>query len=169
MSPLLLPGLTVVVRRSEINTHTPFTMSIEIIMYQAHLATILLYILYFIYYIYVLEKYISGAIVDFRDAALDQPSRLQMCHGGLPWPAACVAMMCKWPRLYWMSSVLNEHRVPQEIIDFGNFDGFDSLMWATDFPALSFEEKMPTGDNAHFQGEAAEFYAWKTAQRIFFD
>lgn len=91
-----------------------------------------------------------------------------MCHGGLPWAAECVALMRKWPRLSWMSSVLGEHRLPQEIIEFGNDDGADRLMWATDFPVLSFEEKALTGKRAHFNGEAGENYAWKTAERIFF-
>lgn len=91
-----------------------------------------------------------------------------MCHGGLPWAASCVALMRKWPRLYWMSSVIAEQRLPREIIDFGNDDGADRLMWATDFPALSFDEKRPEGANNHFTGDAAENYAWKTAERIFF-
>ena len=90
-----------------------------------------------------------------------------MYHAGLPWAAECVAMMRKWPRLCWMSSAVAEHRMPREIIDFGNDDGDDRLMWGTDFPALSFEEKEPAGANAHFAAEAAENYAWRTAERIY--
>ena len=90
-----------------------------------------------------------------------------MYHAGLPWAAECVAMMRKWPHLYWISSAVSEQRIPREIIDFGNDDGGDRLMWGTDFPALSFAEKQPVGANAHFAGEAAENYAWKTAEKVY--
>ena len=92
-----------------------------------------------------------------------------MCHGGLPWAAACVALMRKWPRLHWMSSVIAEQRLPREIIEFGNDDGGDRLLWATDFPALSFDEKAPKNSKAHFHGETSENYAWKNAERLFFE
>ena len=91
-----------------------------------------------------------------------------MCHGGLPWADTCVALMRKWPNLYWIPSDIATNVMPPSIVDYGRTDGQDRLMMATGFPALSFEEKVSEVEpGGLFEGEAAENYAWKNAERVF--
>lgn len=94
--------------------------------------------------------------------------KIVMCHGGLPWADTCVALMRKWPNLYWIPSDIATDVMPSSIVDYGRTDGKDRLMMATGFPALSFEEKVSeVGSGGLFEGEAAENYAWKNANRVF--
>ena len=91
-----------------------------------------------------------------------------MCHGGLPWADTCVALMRKWPNLYWMPSDIATHVMPASIVEYGRTDGDDRLLLATGFPALSFTEKVSeVAEGGLFTGEAAENYAWRTASKLF--
>ena len=91
-----------------------------------------------------------------------------MCHGGLPYADTCVALMRKWLNLYWMSSAIPQKMMPDSIVEYGNTDGQDRLMLATDFIAYPFEEKIAeVQPGGLFSGEAAENYAWRNAERVF--
>ena len=79
-------------------------------------------------------------------------------------------MMRKWQKLHWMSSALPLYKIPRTIVDFGNTDGSDQLMYASDFPGYSLGDgaaEMEPG--ALFEEHVIEKYAWKNAQRVFFD
>lgn len=68
--------------------------------------------------------------------------KIIMAHGGEPWADLCVKLMLKWPNLYYMSSAFAPKRIPQPIIHYLNSRGSDRIMWASDYPVLTFERCM---------------------------
>jgi len=62
-----------------------------------------------------------------------------MSHGGNPWAEACVALMGKWPNLYYMSSAYSPRRIPAPVVDYLNGRGADKVLWASDYPVLGFD------------------------------
>ncbi|MGB0922099.1 MAG: amidohydrolase family protein [Alphaproteobacteria bacterium] len=93
-----------------------------------------------------------------------------MCHGGVPWAETCVALMRKWENLYWMSSALDQGALPAAIVEFALAGGSDRLMYATDFPAHSFQQSL--SDSLLLQDEipahVREEFAYGVANRLFF-
>jgi uncharacterized protein len=77
-----------------------------------------------------------------------------MQHGGEPWVDLCVKLLLKWPNLYYMSSAFAPKRIPAQILQLMNTRGAEKVMWASDYPLLTFErcereiEEMPFKDDA---------------------
>jgi predicted TIM-barrel fold metal-dependent hydrolase len=65
--------------------------------------------------------------------------KVVMQHGGEPWIDLCVKLLLKWPNLYYMSSAFAPKRIPVEIMHLANSRGADKIMWASDYPLLTFE------------------------------
>jgi predicted TIM-barrel fold metal-dependent hydrolase len=65
--------------------------------------------------------------------------KIVMQHGGEPWVDLCVKLLLKWPNLYYMSSAFAPKRIPPEIMHLANTRGADKVMWASDYPLLTFE------------------------------
>lgn len=86
---------------------------------------------------------IAGAVQD--PLALDSicaffpELKIAMQHGGEPWVDVCVKLLLKWPNLHYMTSAFAPKRVPQQILHLANTRGADKVMWASDFPLLTFE------------------------------
>ena len=78
-----------------------------------------------------------------------------MSHGGDPWADLCVRLMQKWKNLYYMSSAFAPKHIPKPIVDYMNGRGSHKVMFASDYPMLTFErcmadiEKMPFKDEEH--------------------
>jgi len=73
-----------------------------------------------------------------------------MQHGGDPWIDLCVKLLLKWPNLHYMTSAWSPRRIPEGIVQFINSrGGGDKVMFASDYPLLTFErcaeeiEQMP--------------------------
>lgn len=92
-----------------------------------------------------------------------------MSHGGDPWADMCVKLMSKWPNLYYMSSAYAPKRIPAPVVEFMNGRGADKVMWASDYPVLTFERcrddiaQMPFKDD-----ERRRKFAYANALRMFF-
>jgi predicted TIM-barrel fold metal-dependent hydrolase len=77
-----------------------------------------------------------------------------MQHGGEPWVDLCVKLLLKWPNLHYMSSAFAPKRIPAPIMQLANSRGPDKVMWASDYPVLTFArcageiEEMPFKDEA---------------------
>jgi uncharacterized protein len=65
-----------------------------------------------------------------------------MAHGGEPWAELCVKLMLKWPNLYYMTSAFAPKRIPPPVIHYLKSRGSDRVMWASDYPILTFERCM---------------------------
>ena len=83
--------------------------------------------------------------------------KIVMQHGGEPWVDLCVKLLLKWPNLYYMSSAFAPKRIPPQILHLTNTRGADKVMWASDYPLLTFErcareiEEMAFKDDARRQ------------------
>jgi predicted TIM-barrel fold metal-dependent hydrolase len=101
---------------------------------------------------------IAGAVQDplplDEIAAFFPDLKIIMQHGGEPWIDVCVKLLLKWPNMYYMSSAWAPKRIPEPIIRFANTRGPEKIMWASDYPLLTFErcaaeiEAMPFRDEA---------------------
>lgn len=65
-----------------------------------------------------------------------------MAHGGEPWSDLCVKLMLKWPNLFYMTSAFAPKYIPQAVIQYLNSRGSDRILWASDYPVLTFERCM---------------------------
>jgi uncharacterized protein len=63
-------------------------------------------------------------------------------HGGEPWVDLCIKLMIKWRNLHYMTSAFAPKHVPSAIIDYINTRGADKVMFASDYPLLTFERCM---------------------------
>ena len=64
--------------------------------------------------------------------------KLVFSHGGEPWASLCVKLMLKWPNLHYMSSAFAPRHIPPEVVQYMNTRGADRVMWASDYPLLTF-------------------------------
>lgn len=64
--------------------------------------------------------------------------KLVFSHGGEPWAGLCVKLMLKWPNLHYMSSAFAPRHIPTEILHYMNTRGADRVMFASDYPLLTF-------------------------------
>lgn len=60
--------------------------------------------------------------------------RFVLRHGCNPWTDLAVALMLKWPNLYYSTSAFAPKYYPQPIIDFANTRGSDKILYAGYFP-----------------------------------
>lgn len=95
--------------------------------------------------------------------------KIIMAHGGEPWTELCVKLMLKWPNLYYMSSAFAPKRIPAPIVHYLNTRGADRVMYASDYPVLTFDRcmkeiaEMPLRDD-----ETRAKFLYENAQRILF-
>lgn len=68
--------------------------------------------------------------------------KIVMAHGGEPWPDMCVKLMLKWPNLFYMTSAFAPKYVPAPILAYLNSRGKERVMWASDYPNLTFDRCM---------------------------
>lgn len=90
-------------------------------------------------------------------------------HGGEPWVDLCIKLMVKWSNLYYMTSAFAPKHIPSEIIDYINTRGADKVMFASDYPLLTFERcvkelrELPIRDEGRF-----DKFVRGNAERLFF-
>ncbi len=79
--------------------------------------------------------------------------KIVMQHGGEPWTDLCVKLMLKWSNLYYMTSAFAPKHIPQAIFHYLNTRGADRIMWATDYPLLTFSRCVKDIENLEFRDE----------------
>jgi predicted TIM-barrel fold metal-dependent hydrolase len=60
--------------------------------------------------------------------------KIVMRHGGLPWVDLAIALIAKWPNLYYSTSAMAPKHYPRAIIDFANRRAPDRVIYAGYFP-----------------------------------
>lgn len=92
-----------------------------------------------------------------------------MTHLGWPWHLEVIALLLKYERLFLMTSAWAPKRYPSEIVHHIATRGRGRVMFATDYPLLSFERcatealALPLDDEAmaaFLHGTAEEVFAW---------
>ena len=64
-------------------------------------------------------------------------------HGGEPWTDELCKLLFKWPNLYHMISAFRPKYYPKALIDFMNTRGSHKVLFATDFPLMSWDRAIP--------------------------
>jgi uncharacterized protein len=90
-------------------------------------------------------------------------------HGGEPWVDLCVKLMLKWSNLSYMTSAFAPKHIPSAIIDFINTRGADKVMFASDYPLLTFDRCMAEIRQLPFRDEERlNKFVRLNAERLFF-
>jgi predicted TIM-barrel fold metal-dependent hydrolase len=79
--------------------------------------------------------------------------KIVMQHGGEPWVDLCVKLMIKWSNLYYMTSAFAPKHIPKPILHYLNTRGADRIMWATDYPLLTFARCVKDIEDLEFKDE----------------
>ena len=89
-------------------------------------------------------------------------------HGGAPWTSTLVQLLRTWPNLYHMVSAYAPSRYPPELIAFANSSrGREKVMFATDYPLLTFERARRELPTCGISDETMPWFTAKNAARIF--
>jgi uncharacterized protein len=89
-------------------------------------------------------------------------------HGGAPWTGLLVSLLRTWPNLYHMISAYPPSRYPPELVAFANSRrGRKKVMYASDYPLLTFERIRRELPDCGIDGESMPWFAGKNAARVF--
>ncbi|MCU1463741.1 MAG: amidohydrolase 2 [Acidimicrobiales bacterium] len=89
-------------------------------------------------------------------------------HGGAPWTSTLVQLLRTWPNLYHMISAYAPSRYPPDLVAFANSTrGRRKMMFASDYPLLSFERVRRELPTCGIGDAAMPWFAAKNASRIF--
>lgn len=92
-----------------------------------------------------------------------------MSHGGDPWAEVCVKLMTKWENLHYMSSAYSPRRIPPPVIDYLNGRGRTRVLWASDYPILTFARCREQIAEMSLVDEGTRYdFAYGNAARLFF-
>lgn len=90
-------------------------------------------------------------------------------HGGEPWDALCVKLMLKWKNLHYMTSAFSPKHIPNSVIHYLNTRGPDKVMFASDYPILSWDRCRREIEEIEFRDEETKRkFLHDNAARIFF-
>jgi predicted TIM-barrel fold metal-dependent hydrolase len=108
--------------------------------------------------------------VDFLDeVCIDFPElTVVAAHMGNPWTEELLSFMYKHPNLHLMTSAWTPRRYPARIVDAISSRGFrERIMFATDFPILTFSRSMGEVANLDIDDEARPLFLGGNAARLF--
>lgn len=88
-------------------------------------------------------------------------------HMGHPWTEVLVSLMLHYPNLHLMTSAWAPKYYPQSIIHFMNTRGADQVMFATDFPLLTFERCMREAADLPLKPDVRRKFMRENALRLF--
>jgi uncharacterized protein len=89
-------------------------------------------------------------------------------HGGAPWTTTLVQLLRTWPNLYTMISAYAPSRYPPELVAFANSKrGVTKVMFATDYPLLSFERVRRELPGCGITAATMPWFTVRNAARVF--
>ncbi len=89
-------------------------------------------------------------------------------HGGEPWTRLLALLLAKWPNLYHMISAFAPRYYPADTIDFLNTEaGRSKVMFATDYPMISFERALAELPSVPLAEASWEPFLFGNAARVF--
>jgi predicted TIM-barrel fold metal-dependent hydrolase len=93
-----------------------------------------------------------------------------MAHGADPWWGEAIRLLLKYPNLYMMTSAYAPKYLPAELLHFMSTRGPTKVLFATDYPFLTFERcvgeacALPLGDVArrnYLRDNALRLFRWE--------
>lgn len=93
---------------------------------------------------------------------------LIMAHGADPWWEVAIRLMLRHPNLYLMTSAYAPRYLPDSLLHFMNTRGPHKVMFATDFPFLTWERCLAEALALPLKPESLQAYLYENACRLFF-
>jgi len=90
-----------------------------------------------------------------------------MTHLGWPWHLEAIGLLLKYPNLYLMTSAWAPRHYPSELVDFMGSRGAGRIMFATDYPLLSFRRCVQEAAALPLSGSSAAAFFHETAEEVF--
>ena len=94
--------------------------------------------------------------------------RLCMIHGADPWWDTAIRLMIKYPNLRLMTSAWAPKYLPASLLHYMSTRGKDKVMFATDYPVLSFERCLGEAGALELTDEVREAWLYDNANAFFF-
>lgn len=88
-------------------------------------------------------------------------------HGGQPWVGECVAMLRKWPNLYYATTAYAPKRYPAEIVDYMRAARGHHVIYGGYYPSLAFERIVAELGDIDLADDAATKFLRGNAANVF--
>jgi predicted TIM-barrel fold metal-dependent hydrolase len=95
--------------------------------------------------------------------------KLCMVHGADPWWDTAIRLMLKYRNLRLMTSAWSPKRLPQSLLHFMSTRGKDRVLYASDYPVLSFERCLTEVANLDLDDDVRDRWLHDNAAAFFFD
>jgi uncharacterized protein len=93
--------------------------------------------------------------------------KIVMSHLGDPWISETVAMLIKHPNVYAMTAGWAPKYLPADIVTFAQKRNPRKLMWASDYPILTFDRTITEGKAVALSGKSRTGYLGDNARAVF--
>jgi predicted TIM-barrel fold metal-dependent hydrolase len=94
--------------------------------------------------------------------------RLCMIHGADPWWDVAIRLMLKYRNLRLMTSAWSPKRLPQTLLHYLSTRGKDRILFASDYPVLSFQRCLDEARKLELAPEVLEAWLHGNAEAFFF-
>jgi predicted TIM-barrel fold metal-dependent hydrolase len=94
--------------------------------------------------------------------------RLCMIHGADPWWDVAIRLMLKYRNLRLMTSAWSPRRLPQTLLHYLSTRGKDRILFASDYPVLSFQRCLDEARKLELTPEVLEAWLHGNAEAFFF-
>jgi predicted TIM-barrel fold metal-dependent hydrolase len=95
--------------------------------------------------------------------------KLCMIHGADPWWDVAIRLMIKYQNLRLMTSAWSPKRLPESLLHYLRTRGKDRILFASDYPVLSFERTLGEAANLDLDDDVRDGWLYANAQSFFFD
>lgn len=95
--------------------------------------------------------------------------RLCMIHGADPWWDTAIRLLLKYPNLRLMTSAWSPKRLPHSLLHHMSTRGKDRIIFATDYPVLSFERCLSEAAGLDLADDVRDAWLYGNADEFFFD
>jgi predicted TIM-barrel fold metal-dependent hydrolase len=94
--------------------------------------------------------------------------KLCMIHGADPWWDVAIRLMIKYRNLRLMTSAWSPKRLPQSLLHYMSTRGRDRILFATDYPVLSFQRCLDEARKLDLAPEVLSNWLHANAEAFFF-
>jgi predicted TIM-barrel fold metal-dependent hydrolase len=92
---------------------------------------------------------------------------LVLKHGGNPWVDECVALLRKWPNVYYATTAFTPRRYPSEIVSYMRTSRDHHVIYGGYYPSLSFERILGELADIELDDDRATQFLRGNAVRVF--
>jgi len=95
--------------------------------------------------------------------------KLCMIHGADPWWDVAIRLMLKYRNLRLMTSAWSPKRLPESLLHYLRTRGRDRIIFASDYPVLSFERTLAEAAKLDLDDEVRDGWLYRNAKSFFFE